>query len=105
FRARNLAALNRVDDALALCDSALLQLKLNRDQYQALAGLLDEPQIARLEKAVSDQEAQINTLRSTLDTRLADALDKSDLQKEVAQLQQELNQLKSQAGSISESES
>lgn len=42
LRARNLAAMNRVDEALEMCNTALHDLRLSREQYHALAAFMDD---------------------------------------------------------------
>ena len=86
-RARNLAALNKIDDAQAMCEAALSSADGLQLRIKSLGALLDPPQQTALRQAATEQRGNFTSLRSTLENRLADALDKVELQRSVAELQ------------------
>jgi predicted nucleic acid-binding Zn-ribbon protein len=105
LRARSLAALGRNSEALNLCEDANTRLQRTLQDAQSLGPLLDRPQIEMLSRAVTLQESQVNALRASLDARLAEGLNKAELQHTIQALQSELTSLRSKAGNADESES
>jgi chromosome segregation ATPase len=104
LRARSLAALGRNSEALNLCEEAHLRLQRTLSDAQTLGPLLDRNQIELLSRSVTIQESQVNALRASLDAKLAEGLNKAELQQTIQALQQELSGLRNKAGVADESE-
>ncbi|MFM1919966.1 MAG: hypothetical protein RLZZ303_1600 [Candidatus Hydrogenedentota bacterium] len=104
LRARSLAALGRNNEALELCEECSERLRRALKDAQSLGAILDRSHAEQLARAITLQESQVNALRATLDAKLAEGLNKAELQQTIQALQQELASLREKAGSANSSE-
>jgi len=104
YRAESLTILGRTTESVEALEAAQHRLKQMLTDAKALGPMLDGPQAERLARFVTIQESEVNALRASIDARLAEGLNKAELKNTVARLQEELEQLRSKAGSASDNE-